>query len=228
MNILSITCSESVGSVSFSLNHDIRTVSWSSPKTHSESITKALDECLKSDFSTIDLIAVDVGPGSFTGIRVALGSARTLAYSHNLQMYLCSSIKLLANQINYNTASGYVYVVQNAFTGKFFFGKYKLLKKSGDNLSVDKKHPELEEVISPCVVSQSRLDSELSLQDGILISSYDFILEGYQNFEQLKLYPSSETLISLASNERGHSFVSWTDAEPLYLRASSAEEKFRP
>lgn len=216
MNILAITCSESVGSVSFH-GDDTKTISWSSPNTHSEKVTEAVYECLNGDLSNVDLIAVDVGPGSFTGIRVALGTSRTLAYSQNLPMYLCSSIKLLANQIK--LSSGFVYVAQNAFTEKFFFGKYRIQKFNSDNGEVD-----LEEVISPCVITRLKLGSYLSVSDGVLVSSSDFILENHKNFKGHKLYPSSEMLIKLAFKGR-KGFVSWDKAEPLYLRPSSAQEK---
>ena len=217
MNILSITCSESVGSVSFKCNDDIRTVSWSSPDTHSTKITEAINECLKGDFSKINLIAVDIGPGSFTGIRVALSTSRVLAYSQNLSIYLCSSIKLLANQVK--LSSGFVYVAQNAFTEKFFFGKYRVQKFNSNDGEID-----LEEVISPCVVTRLKLGSYLNFPDGVLVSSSDFILEDHKNFKRHKLYPSSEMLINLALKERGE-VVSWDRAEPLYLRPSSAQEK---
>ena len=59
-------------------------IDWPSERSHSEKITIEADALLKKhdlDFSKIDRYAVSTGPGSFTGIRVALNFIRALAYS---------------------------------------------------------------------------------------------------------------------------------------------------
>ena len=46
---------------------------------HSEHITKSLQP-LTPYFRQLNFIAVDIGPGRFTGIRVAVNFAKTLSY----------------------------------------------------------------------------------------------------------------------------------------------------
>ncbi len=51
---------------------------------HSESVTDMIDEIFKKfdfDINDIDLIAVGVGPGSFTGLRIGITIAKVLAFT---------------------------------------------------------------------------------------------------------------------------------------------------
>ena len=53
-------------------------------RTHSENIMTAIDSLLKlteKNIQDIDKIAVSIGPGSFTGIRIGVAAAKGLAYS---------------------------------------------------------------------------------------------------------------------------------------------------
>jgi tRNA threonylcarbamoyl adenosine modification protein YeaZ len=61
---------------------------------HSERLVPMIDEML--DGRTADRILVGVGPGSFTGIRVAIAAAHGLAIGWNAQLSGMSSLALLA------------------------------------------------------------------------------------------------------------------------------------
>ncbi len=57
------------------------------PRAHAEKLPVYFDELMsKNDIrlSDIDAVAVSVGPGSFTGLRIGLSYAKGIAYSHNL------------------------------------------------------------------------------------------------------------------------------------------------
>ena len=61
---------------------------------HSERLVPMLDELLEG--RTADQILVGVGPGSFTGIRVAIAAAHGLAIGWNAELTGMSSLALLA------------------------------------------------------------------------------------------------------------------------------------
>src|SRR5689334_11417794 len=61
---------------------------------HSERLVPMLDELL--DGRRADRILVGVGPGSFTGIRVAIAAAHGLAIGWNAELSGMSSLALLA------------------------------------------------------------------------------------------------------------------------------------
>lgn len=54
-----------------------------SPQSFSETLMPLVEEVVKSSdtFSKIDAVAVSIGPGSFTGLRIGLATAKSLAYA---------------------------------------------------------------------------------------------------------------------------------------------------
>lgn len=67
-------------------------------KTHSETIMPLLDELLCESgvkISDIDAFAADVGPGSFTGVRIGVCTVNALAYAVNARRYGVDSLTAL-------------------------------------------------------------------------------------------------------------------------------------
>lgn len=69
----------------------------------------------------IDLIAVGVGPGSFTGIRIAVTVAKTLAQVLNIPIVSVSSLQALT----YRTFDGVIIAVEDARRERVYRGIYK-------------------------------------------------------------------------------------------------------
>lgn len=68
-------------------------------RNHSAYLVTAIGDCLKAAGlakQDLDGIAVGVGPGSYTGIRIAVTTAKTLAWSLRLPVYGVSSLAALA------------------------------------------------------------------------------------------------------------------------------------
>ncbi|MNW51821.1 tRNA threonylcarbamoyladenosine biosynthesis protein TsaB [compost metagenome] len=67
-------------------------------RNHSAYLVTAIDEALSSAGirkNELDAIAVGVGPGSYTGIRIAVTTAKTLAWALKLPVYSVSSLEAL-------------------------------------------------------------------------------------------------------------------------------------
>ena len=72
---------------------------------HSELLTTSIKDILdQNNYSVKDLsaVAVGIGPGSFTGLRIGFSVAKGLCYPHNIKLIGISSLKILANSINQN------------------------------------------------------------------------------------------------------------------------------
>lgn len=66
---------------------------------HANSITKTIEELCQQaqiSLSSIALITVNIGPGSFTGLRVGLASAQALAHALNIPIFPVKSSMLIA------------------------------------------------------------------------------------------------------------------------------------
>ena len=80
---------------SFSLNVDAR---------HAERVMGMIDALLKQSRTALcdlDAIAVSIGPGSFTGLRVGLATAKGLAIGAALPLVLVSALEVMATAFPY-------------------------------------------------------------------------------------------------------------------------------
>ena len=70
--------------------------------THSEGLLPQLEQLLErtnTKKQDIDLIAVSMGPGSFTGLRIGLATAEAMAYSWQCLLHGVDTLKALAYNI---------------------------------------------------------------------------------------------------------------------------------
>lgn len=74
--------------------------SYYEPNRHSEKIISVIDEVLSIALG-FDAIAVSIGPGSFTGLRIGVSTAKGLAYSTGKPVLAVSTLEAIA----YNTLS---------------------------------------------------------------------------------------------------------------------------
>ena len=95
-------------------------------KKHSEFLNPAVEQCLsdsKLTLQNIDFFAVSQGPGSFTGIRVAAGAAKTFSYTFKKKLFVTTSLHLLYLQNcldNKNIVS-----IINAYKNMVYFSAYE-------------------------------------------------------------------------------------------------------
>ncbi|MFT6733196.1 MAG: tRNA threonylcarbamoyladenosine biosynthesis protein TsaB [Polaribacter sp.] len=69
------------------------------PRKHAELLLPMVDEVMKeADLSLVELdaLACCVGPGAFTGLRIAVSAAQGLAFASNLPCIAVSSLEILA------------------------------------------------------------------------------------------------------------------------------------
>ncbi len=104
MKILCVSTSSNIASVSIAENDKcILELNINNNKTHSETLIPLIDTLLHKTnlkLSDIDLIACDVGPGSFTGIRIGISTVKAIAESLNVPVIDVSSLEALAYNIN--------------------------------------------------------------------------------------------------------------------------------
>ncbi len=111
MKVLAVDTSGPTGSLAVS--HPAKQIQWTGKAIHSEVITLKLLE-LGMELKQLTHLIVNVGPGSFTGLRVGFNLARTLAYALNLPVAPVGSLEVLASHSPVKTLVA-IKTVQNFF-----------------------------------------------------------------------------------------------------------------
>lgn len=71
--------------------------------THAEKLHVFIEEVLQQSnitFKGLNAIAVSMGPGSYTGLRIGVSAAKGLCYALNLPLIAIDTLELLARKIN--------------------------------------------------------------------------------------------------------------------------------
>jgi tRNA threonylcarbamoyladenosine biosynthesis protein TsaB len=197
--------------------------SWLREKSHSELVTSTILDCLsqaKLKIENIERIAVGRGPGSFTGIRIAINAARTLAYSLNVPLFAFDTNEILAAAVPAKQTS--LLTVVNAHKNLLYSALHTF--KDGTWVKFE----------GPNAWTIEELEKQIQ-------SPHLCVGDGFVEFENLfppglksKLlrdktisdYPSAEALGLLSLGKSARPLV-WKELQPLYIRASEAEEKLR-
>ena len=94
-------------------------------KTHSQRLIPLIDDLMKAggiSLQDIDLVAVTIGPGSFTGLRIGISSAKAIAYALGVKMVGVKTLDALAQ--NCVGVSGLVCPILDARRNEVYYGIY--------------------------------------------------------------------------------------------------------
>ncbi|MDD3853717.1 MAG: tRNA (adenosine(37)-N6)-threonylcarbamoyltransferase complex dimerization subunit type 1 TsaB [Syntrophomonadaceae bacterium] len=107
MRILAIDSATPVAGVALVDENKVLCEEWVNyKKTHSQTLMPMVDQVLcRCDCTVSDLqaIAVTIGPGSFTGLRIGLAAAKGLALAGGKPLITLSTLEALAHNICYNS-----------------------------------------------------------------------------------------------------------------------------
>lgn len=127
-NILAIDTSSDICSVSLGKGKEIFDFHKSLPKQHTENLLNVISDLLsQSELNYVDLqaVAVGVGPGSYTGIRLACAVAQGIAFSHNIKGLTLSSLELIAIQAFHKTKSSNIVAISDLNLEKLYISESK-------------------------------------------------------------------------------------------------------
>jgi tRNA threonylcarbamoyladenosine biosynthesis protein TsaB len=189
-------------------------------RRHAETLVPAVEFlCRQADIEIgeISVVAVDVGPGLFTGLRVGLAAAKSFAQALRIPMIGISSLDLLAFP---NRLTGRVVVpVIDARKGEVFWAMYRPVPGGVQKVAEPTVGP-VEELIGDLL---ARSQDVLCVGDGA--HRYrDEILEGFHCEIGSDAHPSAAPLVQLAHAQAlREEWVNPWEIEPIYLRAPDAQ-----
>ena len=193
-----------------------------SERSHGEMLAPMIQAVLaeaEMSIADIGLVAVDCGPGRYTGLRVGIATAAALAYARSLPVVAVSSTELLA--FGARKFCGNIVPVVDARRGEAFFAIYKSTGGNGIGDSLTE--------ISPVgIATPSQLKQQLmQLEDRSLILG-DFTLDSFDSSTDSSTQistnycenrPSPSSLVILAAQKAAAGQVlEPSELRPLYLR----------
>ncbi len=188
-------------------------------RRHAEILAPAIEfVCRQADIELAEfgVIAVDTGPGLFTGMRVGLASAKALAQALRIPMIGISSLDLLAFPCRHTDRV--VVPVIDARKGEVFWAMYRQVPGGVQQVSAPTVGP-LDELVADLL---ARSQDVLCVGDGA--ERYgDELMEGYRCEISAPVHPSVGALVQLAhSKALREEWVRPNEIEPSYLRAPDA------
>ncbi|GAC1345645.1 MAG: tRNA (adenosine(37)-N6)-threonylcarbamoyltransferase complex dimerization subunit type 1 TsaB [Isosphaeraceae bacterium] len=166
----------------------------------------------------LDAIAVGLGPGSYTGLRIGLIAAKTLAYALGCRLIGLDSLEIVAR--NAPRQAMRVSVVADAQRGDLFVADFN--RHDSDSPLVRRGTARLENARDWF----SRIEAGTFILGPALLRSTFEVPRGAILATENDRLPLPGGLISSAMEafDSGRSDDPWT-LEPVYLRRSAAEDK---
>ena len=122
--ILSIETSTDICSVSLFKNTELLSIKEDNNRQHSSLLAPFVEQIFNEvdfEINTIDAIALSIGPGSYTGLRIGLSFTKGLAFSINKPIIPIDTIESLNDEIN---DSNYIVAI-HAYSDYYFIQEYK-------------------------------------------------------------------------------------------------------
>lgn len=195
-------------------------------KTHSQKLMLMIENMLKIsdlDVNEMDLIAVCEGPGSFTGLRISMATAKAIAHVNNLPIVGVNSLELLA--ANMNLCDKKICSILDAQRTQVYSGQYKF------------ENNEVVELKNIDVVEIDDLIEELqnSKEDWIIVGEAVYKYEDkIKDIENIHIAAPSHnvnkasSLCSVAINKYNKNIDVYDcyNINPVYIRKSQAEVQY--
>ncbi|EHL16939.1 tRNA (adenosine(37)-N6)-threonylcarbamoyltransferase complex dimerization subunit type 1 TsaB [Peptoanaerobacter stomatis] len=214
MNILAIDTSSSSMSVCVMSEGVIKgEINLNNGLVHSTTLMPCIEDLFKVinfDKKTLDMIAVCVGPGSFTGIRIGVATANAMSMAFNIPVV--SVITLDALAMNFLYFDGIIISTVDAQRDNFYVGVYK----SDGNRVVPVRENEI-------MSDEELTEYILSLKDKVILSG-DAVesvnVNGciFPNTANNFIRTSNVAVIGEIIGAKDKNF-----ANPVYMRKSQAE-----
>lgn len=227
MNLLAIDASGIAGSVAYIRDDKFAGEYYICHKlTHSETIMPMLEHMeslLDIKLDELDAIAVTSGPGSFTGLRIGVTTAKALALALNVPVVGIPTLDALAHNMTHTTHR--ICPIMDARRNQVYTAVYEWEKDVLNRLT-DYKAMDMDELLEDLSVQEKTV---IFLGDGVTVYK-DKIKEKLgesaafaPDFLNLQ-HASTLAAVAAEAYKRGEA-VSASEFVPMYLRKSQAERE---
>ena len=235
--ILAIDTSTDACSVALQSSRGIEQSLSITPREHTQRVLPMVEQLLAAhqcSLSELDAIAVSIGPGSFTGLRIGLSIAQGLAYGADLPLVAVSTLDTMAQtalRLYQPTVAQVIVPVIDARMDEVYWSRYDVTApvNKAHTSAANAKALSLRE--QPCVSSPDAIVTDIDMSESANIiavgSGWSYaVLQQYCQQQptlfstiEIDFYPQAHDLAILA--ERVYlngDTVNPLDAAPVYLR----------
>lgn len=220
LKVLAIETSSRVGSLALAVGTELLAVQeFQRNMRHVAELLPAMDRAtakLGWRAQDLDEVYVSAGPGSFTGLRIGITVAKTLAMACTVRLVAVSSIEIIA--ANAPADAMHVGVVLDAKRGQVFAGRF------------ERRNGQLARTLKACLMDPSTFVSQsakpiLLLGEGIKYHQDALKAESVQLGPESLWQPKAQAVckIGWVMGRRGE-FTDPASLGPIYLRVPEAQE----
>lgn len=225
MKILAIDTSSKICSVCISENDNIIIEKHTNDeKTHSVNLMPLLDELFKSSNLTLDdinLIACSQGPGSFTGIRIGISTAKAFSDAKNIAVTGITSLESLAYNIE---DTGIIVSLIDAKNDNVYYSMFtnngNTYKQIGEYLSCS-----IDEIINKLAVYDDKI---IFVGDGAILHRekiQQYVKNAVFASDDLNIQTSTSIAKSAYQKYLNNNYGDSNALSPIYLKKSQAERQ---
>lgn len=189
-------------------------------RRHAQTLLAEIDALLREhDLSAADVhtIAVSVGPGSFTGLRVGIVCAKTFAFATGCRLSAINTFQAIAENAPADVSE--LQVIADAQRQDVFLGRFH---KEGESFALQDEI----EILPATEWCAARKPTDIITGPGVRKWSAE-LASGCRVLPESCFDPQARVVAALGAKrtQPGDSDDPWA-LEPLYLRRSSAEDRW--
>jgi tRNA threonylcarbamoyladenosine biosynthesis protein TsaB len=214
--VLGIETSTAVCSIGIASNTGLRAErSIVESHIHSEkllTLIQALCDEQKITLSHLDGIAISIGPGSFTGLRIGLSSAKGLCYAKGIPLITVSTFEAIASGVLASHREfTRIAICVDAKQGEYYIGTYKCNTK------------QLDEIIPVYVGTLDSVAATVNTPTTVVVTDCSDevkkVIGGYGLIENILTYCRGDVVASIGLTKlQANELSDITNLEPLYLK----------
>lgn len=184
---------------------------------HSEKILTLVQEAVSESGTTLQQVhgvAVSIGPGSFTGLRIGLSTAKGLSYSLGCPLLAVSTFEGIAEAVRDSDPSvEELFVVLDARQGEYYAGRFHISPGVGIQTVEPVQVRRLDDLMSEASAPGKTL-IVTDVPTGIVSGNV-----GHKNVQDVRMYCRGGNIAQLGHARliKGH-FAAIAPLEPMYLK----------
>jgi tRNA threonylcarbamoyladenosine biosynthesis protein TsaB len=194
--------------------------------SHVEKCTGMIEQVLDRAsvrIDDLDGVAVSIGPGSFTGLRVGLAVGKGICFGKDRPLVGVPTLDCIAEPLSY--WKGLVVPVRDARRGEIYFGVYR---SAGGSVTRISGYLALPPGLLPERIGDRRDDSGILLAGDGLVRYGDLLRSGLEprvEFAAESFWTPKPSVVAILGSRllNDGQVLDTGSAEPMYIRPSEAE-----